>query len=92
MPLEQYAGTYTDSTYGNVVVTLTDGVLHALFEKASLGALTHWEYDSFRSQPTDVEDGPATVTFQPDGAGHVRAVSVFGVEFQRSRQVKQTLR
>ena len=92
LPLEQYAGTYTDSTYGNVVVTLTDGVLHALFEKANLGALTHWEYDSFRSQPTDVEDGPATVTFQSDGAGHVRAVNVFGVEFQRSRQVKQMVR
>jgi CubicO group peptidase (beta-lactamase class C family) len=90
MPLEQYAGTYTDSTYGNLVVTLTGGMLHALLENANLGALAHWEYDSFRSQPTDVEDGPATVTFQPDGAGHVRAVRVFGVDFQRGQPTRQT--
>ncbi|MFI5257731.1 MAG: serine hydrolase [Gemmatimonadales bacterium] len=84
LPLERYAGRYADSTYGIVTVELAGGVLRGRFEHADLGVLAPWEYDSFRTTPTSAADDPATVTFLPDGAGHLAAVRVFGVRFVRA--------
>ena len=78
LPLERYAGAYADSTYGSVVVTHADGALSARFGNEELGKLAPWEYDSFRGA------GPTTVTFQPDGAGRIASLRVFGVTFRRS--------
>ena len=33
LPLERYAGTYTNATYGNAVLTVRDGALHFAFGK-----------------------------------------------------------
>ncbi len=84
LALERYAGTYADSAYGNIEVTLADGVLRARFEKADLGPLEHWQYESFRSRPK-LGDDPITLTFTPDGAGGVSAVRTYGVSFARTR-------
>jgi CubicO group peptidase (beta-lactamase class C family) len=86
LPLERYVGTYSDSAYGAVQVTLADGALHARFEKADLGTLEHWEYDVFHSQPADRSESPRTLTFVPDGSGSVSGVRLFGVTFVRARR------
>jgi CubicO group peptidase (beta-lactamase class C family) len=84
-PLERYVGSYMDSTYGTIDVTMAAGALRARFEKADLGPLEQWEYDAFRNRPSKPEESPTTLTFVPDGAGGVSGVRVFGTTFVRAR-------
>ncbi len=83
LPLQAYAGTYTDSTYGTIDVTLASGELHARFGKWDIGALEHAAYETFRSRDRDPLEGITELTFVPDGTGHVGAVRVFGETFPR---------
>jgi CubicO group peptidase (beta-lactamase class C family) len=78
LPLERYAGSYADSTYGSVDITHADGALSARFGNEDLGKLVPWEYDSFRGA------GSTPVTFQPDGAGRIASLRAFGITFRRS--------
>ena len=86
LTLDRYVGTYADSAYGNIQVTMAGSNLHARFEKADLGDLTHWQYDVFRSTPSRPTDSPLTLTFVPDGAGGVSAIRAYGVNFVRARR------
>jgi hypothetical protein len=84
LPIDRYAGTYVDSTYGAIVVTNTAGTLHGQYEHADLGTLTQWEYDTFRGTPRAGED-PATLSFITNGDGTVTGVRFYGQLFQRVR-------
>ncbi|MDB4899059.1 MAG: beta-lactamase, partial [Gemmatimonadetes bacterium] len=84
-PLDRYVGTYVDSAYGAIDVTMVSGALHARYEKADLGPLDQWEFDAFRSRPSKPEDGPRTLTFIPDGAGGIGSIRAFGATFVRTR-------
>jgi CubicO group peptidase (beta-lactamase class C family) len=83
LPLERYVGTYVDSAYGNVQVTLDNGALQAQIVNEPIARLEPYEYDTFRTR------GDATsvtaVTFVPDGAGNVSGVRVSGIVFARQR-------
>jgi CubicO group peptidase (beta-lactamase class C family) len=46
--LEQYAGTYVDELYGEMVVMYKDGKLTFQFAGGLTGGLEHWHYDTFR--------------------------------------------
>jgi len=85
LPLARYAGTYADSAYGTVLVTLAGTMLHARFGNADLGDLEHWQHEVFRGQPSSGETR-ATLTFVPDGGGGVSAVRVRGASFARARR------
>ena len=85
LALDRYAGTYLDSAFGTIVISADGGVLGARWDKADLGPLDHTSYESFRSRPKKPEDGPATITFVPDGAGGVTSLRVFGQTFYRMR-------
>ena len=84
LPLERYVGTYTDSTYGSVQVTLASGSLHARFENLDIGELKHVAYDRFRSTASQSRGRSTELTFVPDGNGHVSAVQAYGQTFPRS--------
>jgi CubicO group peptidase (beta-lactamase class C family) len=84
LPLERYAGTYTNPTYGNALVTLRQGALHFAFGRGRVGTLTHWHYDTFQAQWEDVRMRASLVTFAPDGAGGVSSVRAFGITFTRT--------
>jgi CubicO group peptidase (beta-lactamase class C family) len=84
LPLDRYAGTYADSTYGTVTVTLANGTLRARFGNWDIGDLQPASYDGFRSRKTDPLQGITDVTFIPDGAGHISAVQLFGQAFPRA--------
>jgi hypothetical protein len=84
LPLELYAGSYLDSTYGSIEVTAAKGVLSARFENFEIGELKHTSYDTFRSVKDDALEGASELTFVPDGAGHASAVQAFGVTFDRT--------
>jgi CubicO group peptidase (beta-lactamase class C family) len=79
LELARYAGSYADSTYGTVEVTLVDGSLRAKFGNEDLGTLVPWEYEIFRS-PESV------LTFVPDGRGNVASLQIFGTSFVRVRR------
>ena len=85
LPLDRYAGTYVDSAYGNVKVTLTDGVLRARFGKRELGTLEPWRYDSFRARAPAPEASLTPITFEPDGTGNVASLRLFGFKFVKSK-------
>ncbi len=84
LPLERYTGSYVDSTYGTIKVTLANGALHGRFVKYDFGELKHGEFETFRSVKNDPLEGVTELTFIPDGNGNVSAVQAFGVTFDRS--------
>lgn len=84
LPLERYAGTYVNETYGTAVVTMRDGALHFAFGRDRIGPLSHWQYDSFQAQWQDTRMRPSVVVFMPDGTGGASAVRAFGITFARA--------
>lgn len=84
LPLERYAGTYREPTFGDVVVTAQGGELRLRFGRTAAATLTHWQYDTFRARWDDVRSNPSTVVFTPDGTGGVSGVRVFGRTFART--------
>ena len=84
LPLDRYAGTYTNQTYGNVVVSVRNDALHFAFGRGRAGTLTHWHYDTFQAKWDDVRRDPSFVVFAPDGAGGVSSVRAFGITFTRA--------
>jgi CubicO group peptidase (beta-lactamase class C family) len=84
LPLQQYAGSYADSTYGTLDVTFVNGRLSARFGTQDLGPLEPWQHESFRAVGPPPGLQRTAVTFVPDGAGGIAAVRAFGVTFQRA--------
>jgi CubicO group peptidase (beta-lactamase class C family) len=81
LPLDRYAGTYVDSLYGTITVTLVNGVLQAkIVNDPAITDLQPAEYDTFRAV-----GGRAgtTLSFVTDGAGGVLAVRAGGSSFAR---------
>jgi CubicO group peptidase (beta-lactamase class C family) len=85
LALDRYVGTYVDSAFGTIAVTMDGGALHARWDKADFGPLDHVRYETFRSQPKKPEESGATLTFVPDGAGGVSGVRTYGQTFYRIR-------
>ena len=78
LPLERYAGIYTDPWYGNVELAVVDGKLTIDFKSTPRmsGTLEHWQYDTFRTQLTDKSIEPAYVTFNLDADGKVERITL----------------
>jgi CubicO group peptidase (beta-lactamase class C family) len=72
LPLASYAGTYTDTWYGEIVLNIVNDKLQISFTHTpSLkGTLEHWQYDTFVARWTDRElraDAFVTFSLSPDG-------------------------
>jgi CubicO group peptidase (beta-lactamase class C family) len=81
LPLEKYAGDYSDPWYGKVTIRPESRGLVLNFErtKKGLADLQHWQYDTFKAHWRDrtVEDAFVTFTLKPDGAiDHFTMVAV----------------
>ena len=63
LPLDRYAGTYSDSLVGDVVVSLENGKLRLRESSTHAGTLEHWEYDTFRLHWDNAWEGTSYVTF-----------------------------
>ena len=62
LPLAAYAGTYGDSAYGDLAVTMKNG--HLTLQRGELVAqLTHWHHDVFQAEWTSRTMGTTFVTF-----------------------------
>ena len=79
LSLDKYAGTYTDSMYGDARVQLENGKLALTFGKTFDGELEHWHYDTFRAHWKDRALGQGFVTFALDADGKVKTVDIDGI-------------
>lgn len=73
LPLERYAGVYTDAWYGDIQIEYANDSLSITFSHtpALRGTLTHWQYDTFVARWTDRElraDAFVTFALHPDGS------------------------
>ena len=93
LPLERYAGTYTDAWYGDVAMANESGRLVMRFTKSPslVGDLEHYQFDTFIVRWRDRElraDAYVTFALNPDGtidSAKMRAVSPatdFSFDFQ----------
>lgn len=74
LPLSAYAGTYSDSLYGDLVIKEENGALQLMFGPNWIAPLEHQQYDTFRARfPTPVLP-PVPVTFRIGAAGTVEDV------------------
>jgi len=48
LPLEAYAGKYSDPFYGSLDVTFANGKLDITISKEAAGKLEHWQHDTFQ--------------------------------------------
>ena len=81
LPLEKYAGDYSDPWYGKVSIRLENGGLVFKLERTlkGLADLQHWQHDTFEAHWRDrtVEDAFVTFTLKPDGSiDHFTLVAV----------------
>ncbi len=82
LPLERYAGTYSHGAYGRLHVSHDGGTLRARFNDDPAYTLEHRDYEAFRT--ADAPPGAGySVVFDPDGAGRISAVRLFGASFVR---------
>lgn len=86
LALQQYAGTYVDSAYGEIRVTFENGALKAAVVTDPPATLQPVNMEAFRAQPAEPGRNPITLVFQPDGAGGVASVRVSGITFTRVRR------
>jgi CubicO group peptidase (beta-lactamase class C family) len=72
LPLERYAGRYTDALYGDASIALEGGHLVLRFghSAAFVGDLEHWQYDTFVAhwRTAHIEDAYVTFALRPDGS------------------------
>jgi CubicO group peptidase (beta-lactamase class C family) len=86
LPIEQYAGTYVDSLYGAVTVTVEEGALRLRRSAAQAGTLEHWQFDTFRSRWDDWWRGRSTVTFIIGPDGSAERLETGGHTLRRARR------
>ncbi len=72
LPLDRYAGTYTDAWYGPITIRQENGGLAITFDHTPtmIGDLQHWQYDTFKAHWRDrtIEDAFITFNLNPDGS------------------------
>jgi len=78
LPLDRYAGDYTDPWYGTIQVRKTANGLSIQFPHSSgmEGPLTHYQYDTFKTNPALDWVEPAYVSFSIDANGKVDRVTM----------------
>jgi hypothetical protein len=84
LPLARYAGTYADSLYGPVRITLANGALTLRTSSTSYGTLEPWEYDTFRVRWSDRWRDPSLATFTIGAGGVPSRLDVDGATFERA--------
>jgi CubicO group peptidase (beta-lactamase class C family) len=81
LPLEKYAGTYTDPWYGPATIRIEKGNLLFTLDHTptAVADLQHWQYDTFKAHWRDrtIEDAFLTFSLKADGSiDHFTMVAV----------------
>jgi CubicO group peptidase (beta-lactamase class C family) len=78
LPLEHYAGTYSDPLYGDVTIDYEDERLVLRYSPDYVADLEHWHHDTFRALWRNAGFGHALITFSVDSAGTARRLDLSG--------------
>src|SRR5688500_2730804 len=78
----KYAGIYSDSLFGRVVVTERNGALRLDAGPALKGVLEHWHYDQFRARYDDRWQGTDMINFRIED-GIAAALDIGRLNFSR---------
>jgi len=84
VPLGQYAGKYKSDLYGEVVVSQKDGGLDLNINNTIRATVSHWHFDTFRGLFEKAWFGNATVQFQINTSGKVKALDLDGMILNKS--------
>jgi CubicO group peptidase (beta-lactamase class C family) len=85
LALKDYAGTYTDSMYGDAKVALEGNRLVLSYGNTFVGDLEHWHYDTFRAIWRDAHLGKGFVSFTVGIDGKPSEVKVENLaDFERA--------
>lgn len=78
LPASGYAGRYVDAWYGPIQIAERSGELRIDFQQTPnmAGTLSHWQYDTFRTEWDDSSIEPAYVTFALDAEGKVARITM----------------
>jgi len=78
LPAPGYAGRYADAWYGPIEIAERSGKLRIGFKQTPnmAGTLSHWQYDTFRTEWDDSSIEPAYVTFALDAEGKVAHITM----------------
>ncbi len=86
LPLAEYAGSYHNAMYGEIVVVEEAGTLRATFGDGFAGMLTHWHYDTFRVRWGGMAEGGEFLRFEigTDGSPTILHAEIEGsIPFRR---------
>lgn len=85
LSLDKYAGTYSDSMYGDAFVQEQNGKLTIRYGPVFEGDLEHWHYDTFRATWHNKALGRSMVTFVVDGMARVAEAKIQNLgDFRRA--------
>ena len=83
LPLQQYAGVYSDPLYGEVKVALEAGALRLQYGVGFVGTLEHWHYNTFRAKWSAAWRDAELVNFVLDSEGRSSRLEMMGHRFAR---------
>lgn len=83
LPMEAYAGKYTDPLFGTVVVTLEGTNLKFNVNNVLYATLAHWNFDTFYGTWDKAWDGKAIAQFTLSPLGKVEKLNLEGMELRR---------
>ena len=93
LPLDRYAGVYSDSMYGDATVKVESGALHLSYGTAFDGELEHWHFDTFRAHWHRRAQGQTFITFALGADGKVKSLDFEGMgTFGRKPDAADTTR
>ncbi len=85
LPLDAYAGKYTDDQYGEAVITVSGNLLVININNFVQVKVDHWNYDTFRGWFDKRWYGKGNALFALGADGKVITVSVSGLEFTKTQ-------
>lgn len=83
LPMEAYAGKYTDPLFGSVVVTLEGANLKFNVNNVLYATMSHWNFDTFYGTWDKAWDGKAVAQFTLSPFGKVEKLNLEGMELNR---------
>jgi CubicO group peptidase (beta-lactamase class C family) len=86
LPLAAYVGSYADTLYGTIEITLSNNQLVLNLNKSASGILQHWNYDTFQLIWQKKWYGKELLGFNLNTEGICNAIDFNGFRLQRVQQ------
>jgi CubicO group peptidase (beta-lactamase class C family) len=83
LPLDSYAGLYSNPLLGEVEIVRSDDRYSLLMRPNLSYSLQHWSYDTFEASDDRAPESRFLMTFRLDGDGRVAAYEASGKTFRR---------